>query len=299
MTNPILPRGGSDLMLEGIKKHVDLTGVNIIQSVCDESLIDPDKKNILWQHLPADQPFVQGISNKYFQRQLDATVYVSHWQHEKYRWLHQVPLDNAYVIKNAIEPIEFIPRSKGNKTKIIYASAPYRGLDVMLDAFELLDRDDVELDVYSSTVIYGSDYVAHEGDKYDHLFNRARSMKNVNYIGYVPHDELIAALQKANILAYPCIFEETSCLTVIEAAAAGCQIVTTNIGALPETGSEFALLVPIQADYKGIVSSFADHLGFAIDSNLKFDGQTQSAFYNSHYSWDNRSKAWSNLLSTV
>lgn len=298
MTDKLLPRGGSDIMLDGLKKHVDLDGINIIQSVCDEKMIDPDKLNILWQHLPADQPFVQGIRDKYFQRQLDATVMVSHWQHEKYRWMHQIPLDNVVVIKNAIEPIEFLPRSN-DKIKIIFAAPPYRGLDVMLAAFEVLNRDDVELDVYSSTVIYGEDYVKHEGDKYEPLFQRAREMKNVNYIGYVSHDEMIKAMQSADILAYPCIFEETSCLTVIEAAAAGCQVITTNIGALPETGSEFVTLVPIRADYPNIVMSFAEGLTEVVDKAKGFNGAYQSEFYNTMYGWERRAKEWNALINKL
>jgi UDP-glucose:(glucosyl)LPS alpha-1,2-glucosyltransferase len=298
MTERLMPKGGSDIMLEGLKRHVNLDGINIIQTRCDERYIDQDKKNILWQHLPADQPLVQGIRNKYFQRQLDATVMVSHWQHERYRFTHQIPLSNVVVIKNAIEPIEFIPRSN-DKIKIIYASAPYRGLDVMLAAFELLDRDDVELDVYSSTIIYGSDYVEHEGDKYEPLFQKARELKNVNYIGYAQHDEMIKALQGADILAYPCIFEETSCLTAIEGLAAGCQVITTNIGALPETGSEFSTIVPIQASYAEIVASFASRLDELVDKASTFDGRYQSDFYNKMYGWENRAKEWNSLLSRI
>lgn len=298
MIDNILPKGGSDIMLEGLKRHVNLDGINIIQSICDEKLIDVDKKNILWQHLPADQPYVQGIRDKYFQRQLDATVMVSNWQHEKYRFIHQIPLNNVFVIKNAIEPIEYIKRSN-DKVKIVFASAPYRGLDVMLASFEFLNRDDVELDVYSSTIIYGSDYVKHEGDKYEPLFQKARELKNVNYKGYVPHDELIKALQGADILAYPCTFEETSCITAIEGLAAGCQVITTNIGALPETGSEFSTLVPIQSTYADIVISFANSLNNLIDNASKFDGEYQSDFYNKMYSWEKRAKEWNNLLSRI
>jgi glycosyltransferase involved in cell wall biosynthesis len=299
MTEKVMPMGGSDIMLEGLKKYVNLDGINVIQSVCDERLIDLDKKNILWQHLPANQPLVQGISDKYFQRQLDATVMVSHWQHEKYRFMHQIPLSNVVVIKNAIEPIEFIPRSTGRKIKVIYASPPYRGLDVVLASFELLNRDDVELDIYSSTVIYGSDYVKHEGDRYEPLFNKARELPNVNYIGYVPHKEMISAFQNADILAYPCTFEETSCLTVIEAAAAGCKIVTTNIGGLPETGSEFATLVPIQATHLELVSSFSYFLNKVIDEIDSFDGAYQSSFYNKMYDWERRAIEWKSLISML
>jgi glycosyltransferase involved in cell wall biosynthesis len=294
----VLPQGGSDIMLKNLYKYVNVPDdVNIIMSRCDESLIVEGKKNIVWVHIPHNQPLVQDITNKYFQRQVNAFVYVSHWQHEKFRFVHQIPLHNTYVIKNAIEPIEFIEKPTTGKKKIVFAAPPYRGLEPMLDSFALLGRDDVDLDVYSSNIIYGSDYVKHEGDRYDHLFNRAKEMPNVNYKGYVPNTELRKALQEAHIFAYPNIFEETSCMTMIEAGAAGCQMITTNIGALPETGSEFATLVPIQADYKDLVNTYTELLNTEINSDIPgSESLYQSEFYNKKYSWELRAKTWENLF---
>jgi glycosyltransferase involved in cell wall biosynthesis len=304
MNEIIDPKGGEDIMLSQLAKYVDLDkyNVNIINSKCRKELIDLDKRNILWQHVPANQQVVQGIRDKYFNRMIDAYVYVSHWQHEKFRYMHQIPLENAYIIKNAIEPIEFIEKPKA-KIKLIFTSMPYRGLDVMLKSFEILNRDDVELDVYSSNEIYGKEYVEYEGDKYEEIFDRARSMKNVNYIGYAPHEEVIKAFQSAHIFAYPCIFEETACLSMIEAGAAGCNLVTTNIGGLPETGSVFANLVPIQSDEDTLVNSFAEALDKTInnywsDSNQVFIKE-QSDFYNKNYNWNVRKDEWIKLLDSL
>lgn len=304
MNEIIDPKGGEDIMLSQLAKYVDLDkyNVNIINSKCRKELIDLDKRNILWQHVPADQQAVQGIRDKYFNRMVDAYVYVSHWQHEKFRYIHQIPLENAYVIKNSIEPIEFIKKPK-DKIKLIFTSMPYRGLDILLKAFEVLNRNDVELDVYSSTEIYGKEYVEHEGDKYEDMFERARNMKNVNYMGYAPHEDIIKAFQSAHIFAYPCIFEETACLSMIEAGAAGCNLVTTNIGGLPETGSIFAKLVPIQADEEILINNFAKALNETIDnywseSNQKFIKE-QSDFYNKHYDWNIRKDEWIKLLDSL
>ena len=299
------PIGGEDIMLQKLAKHIDLSkyNVNIINSRCDRSLVDLDKNNILWQHVPADQPSVQGIRDTYFNRVIDVYVYVSHWQHEKFRWFHQIPLENAYVIKNAIDPIEFIEKPK-DKIKLIYTSMPYRGLDILLDAFELLGRSDVELDVYSSNIIYGKDYAESEqATAYDHLFDRAKNMKNVNYIGYDTNENVIKALQKAHIFTYPCIFEETSCLSMIEAGAAGCNLVTTNIGGLPETGSMFAKLVEIQADRNLLVKKYAEAINESIDSYWSDKNQSmlkeQSKFYNTYYGWENRKHEWIKLLDSL
>ena len=295
----IPPKGGSDIILENLHRYVDVPDdVNIIMSVCDEKFIVSGKRNYVWLHVPHDQPVSQGVSNKYFNRRAEKFIYVSHWQHEKFRYMHQIPLHNTVVIKNAIEPIEYKEKPKDGKLKIVFNAPPYRGLDVMLDSFALLDRDDVELDVYSSTIIYGSDYAEFEGNRYEPLFERARNMKNVNYIGYVPNEEMRSALQSAHIWAYPCVFEETSCISMIEAGAAGCSLISTNIGALPETGSEYATLVEIQSTHEELVTKFAKTLNKEIDlyHHKKKLLKEQSNFYNTKYSWETREKEWSELF---
>lgn len=297
----IPPRGGADIMIEGLHKHVSVPeDINIINSICHERMLDQDKKNLVWQHIPADQEVVAGMRDKYFIRQVDAFVYVSHWQHEKFRYIHRIPLNNAVVIKNAIEPIEFVEKPTGDKIKLIHTSVPYRGLEILLDTMEVLNRDDIELDVYSSTIIYGSDYAKFEGGKYEPILNRARKMKNVNLLGYAPNEEVRKSLQQAHIFAYPCIFEETACLSMVEAGAAGCKLVTTNIGGLPETGSEWATLVPIQVSREELVMSYASVLNQTIDECKDFRGdERQSEFYNTNYSWERRIPQWERLFEAL
>lgn len=298
------PIGGEDIMLQNLRKYVDLDkyNVNIINSKCRRELVDLDKINILWQHVPANQNVVQGIRDKYFNRVIDAYVYVSHWQNEKFRYMHQIPLENAYVIKNAIEPIDYVEKPKG-KIKLIYTSMPYRGLDVILKVFEKLNRNDIELDVYSSNIIYGEEYVEYVGDQYDELFEKAKNMKNVNYMGYAPHADVIKALQGAHIFAYPCIYEETACLSMIEAGAAGCNLVVTNIGGLPETGGPYAKLVMIQPSEEEIVNRYAKELEEVIDNYWSEDNQKmlkeQSEYFNKHYSWENRKHEWVKFLDSL
>lgn len=290
-------------MEEGLRKRIDFDqyGANLIVSRCSEQFVDLDKKNILWQHLNYNEPLTQGMLDKFFVRSIDAFVYVSHWQYEKFRYVYSVPTDSVFIIKNAIEPIEFIPRPKGEKYRLIYTSAPFRGLSVLLDAFEILNRDDVELDVYSSTIMYGTDYDKAHKDVYAELFNRASSMPNVNYHGYATNDEVIKALQRAHIYAYPSVFEETCCLAMIEAGAAGCSIVSHNLGAIYETAAEFGNLLPVRIDDKQMAQCFASALNETIDNywssidNLK----TQSDYFNKYYSWEVVEQQWNNLLFNI
>jgi glycosyltransferase involved in cell wall biosynthesis len=300
------PMGGTELMLSGLKDNTTYNAfdnLNIILSTPDINKIRYTKKNILWQHLSYLDESLLAMKDHSFMGSLDAQVYISHWQYEKFRYLFQIPTHNAYIIKNAIKPIEYIKRSKDEKIKLIYASMPFRGLDVLLDAFELLDRDDVELEVYSSTKLYGSGFANYVGAQYDWLFAKAKNMKNVKYVGLASNEEVRKAMQSANILAYPSTFEETSCLVMIEAGAAGCDMLVTDVGALYETGAEFASFIPIRSNRDLLVKEYSKALGEKIDSYWSKENQNklsiQSGYYNNYYSWDKRSKEWDILFNNL
>lgn len=293
------PRGGTELLYENLKKYTGTDWqeyVNLILSFCYEGIIDTNKINIVWQHLMTDQGAVSGMNRQGFVDSVDKFVYVSNWQLEQYKEKFNISNATNLVIRNAIEPIDYTEKPQ-DRLRLIYTSMPGRGLDVLLDAFQLIDRD-VELIVYSSNIIYGKGYHDMIGNTHDQLFNRAKTMKNVNYKGFAMNKAVRQALTQAHILAYPSIFEETSCLAAIEAGSAGCKIVTTNYGALTETCGKYATYVPYTLNRRALVRSYAEALIETIDNyhpesyNLK----AQSEWFNTQYSWHNRKQEWINLL---
>ena len=296
--------GGTEILLAGLYNNTSINNhkdINLVLSNPYFKKVEYSKKNLLWQHLNySDESLLPGYTDPSFLKLIDSFVYVSNWQYEKYRWLFKIPLENSYVIKNAIKPIEFLEKPKNEKIKLIYTSTPFRGLDILLSAFELLNRDDVELDVYSSTLVYGSDYQKFYSGEWDHLFDKAKAMKNVNYMGYATNDDIHKALQSAHIFAYPSTFEETCCLSMIEAGAAGCRMVTTNLGALYETGSEYAKLIPLKDSHASLIKAYANALNEEIDNYWSLSVQDkikeQSDFYNNFYSWDKRALEWNALF---
>jgi glycosyltransferase involved in cell wall biosynthesis len=303
---PVSARGGTEILLDAMIKHSKFSeydNLNLLLATPDPSKVRYTKKNILWQHLNYSDESLSPMKDNAFMKSIDATVYVSHWQLEKFRYLFQVPLHNAHVIRNAIEPIEFKPKSKDGKLKLIYTSTPFRGLSVLLDVMQNLNRDDIELDVYSSTSVYGSGYESAYYGVYDDLFNKARETKNVNYMGYASNEDIHKALQEAHIFSYPSIFEETACLSMIEAGAAGCSLVTTDLGALPETGSVYSKMMTIKSDEKQIVNGYTELLNDAIDNYWSADNQNlireQSDFYNKYYNWEARAKEWNELFERI
>lgn len=302
------PKGGTEILKEQLIAQLpeeSLDGINLIGSICHPSLVKEDKINILWQHLSYDQPNVRLMQDRKFVDSIDYFIYVSHWQYNKFREIYKIPEYKSFVIKNATHAFDTVEKQKDNKIKLLYTSTPWRGLAVLIKSIEILNktREDFEVDIYSSTKIYGSKFDENEKDKFEALFDKCKNTPNVNYLGYADNDSVRAAVQRAHIYAYPSIFEETSCLAVIEAMSAGCHVVTTNYGALPETCGEFATMIEFDSSGQNLIERYAETLNSVIDNyknNLyKDDLEMQIKYYNKNYSWETRIQEWKNFLNYV
>ena len=60
-----------------------------------------------------------------------------------------------------------------------------------------------------------------------------------------------------HIFAYPSIWHETSCVSAIEAMAAGCEVVTTNLAALYETCAPFGTFVNFDRNIQNLEKRYA------------------------------------------
>ena len=303
----MLPKGGSEIIkdqLVSLLPEGSLDGINLITSICHPDLIQKDKINIVWQQLSYDQPNVQYMKDRKFVDSVDFFVYNSHWCFDQFRRYFKIPEYKSFVIKNSTHTFDKMEKNN-ERLKLIYTSTPWRGLGVLIRAIEKSNkiRDDFTLDVYSSTKIYGTEFNKLEEDKFKPLFDMCKNTKNVNYVGYGTNEEVRKALETTDILAYPCIFEETSCIAAIEAMMAGCHVVTTNYGALPETCGEFATMIEFDSSGQNLIERYAETLNSVIDNyknNLyKDDLEMQIKYYNKNYSWETRIQEWKNFLNYV
>jgi UDP-glucose:(glucosyl)LPS alpha-1,2-glucosyltransferase len=300
------PLGGSEILYFNLLKYVGTDwqkNVNLILSFCFHEQIQPDKINVVWQHLNTNEEVCVGMKDPAFIDKVDYFVFVSHWQFAKFKQEFNVPAYKSVIIRNAVEPIPFIEKSNTGKLKLVYTSTPWRGLDVILKSLMILDRDDVELDIFSSTKIYGEHFEKITQGQFDWLFDHARNQKNVNFHEYQPNDVVRDYVQQAHIFPYPSTFEETSCLSAIEAATAGCKILTTNLGALPETCNDWADYVPHGPNRDVLANRFAIELEKTIDNYWKLETQehirAQSNHYHKNWSWQKRAGEWSNFFNQI
>jgi len=304
------PKGGTEIQLEELTKRLPKhywDKISITTSVPEKTQIDPARLNILWQKNSYDQPNLRPwFLQKENHVKYDWYVFNSHWNYEKFRLHFDVPTHRCIVIKNALPKFKWQPKKyykEGDTLKLIHQCTPWRGLNVLLAAMHFLKDEDVTLDVYSSTQIYGDQFKQQNDKYYEPMYEHARSMKNVNYKGYAPQQELFQALQDSHVFAYPSIWEETSCNSAIEAMAAGNAALVTNFGALFETCNDYGFYVNYDKNAKNLAVEYAQNVKYLkriLPQKMiinRLENQRQHFLH--FYDWNQRIKEWIAFLNNA
>ena len=299
------PRGATEIQHELLEKYVGkelLSRVQICTSVPGKVPLDPNKVNILWQKNSYDQPNLQEFfGNKERHKEYDWYVFNSHWNYEKFRYFFDIPTDKSMVIKNGIA--KFPKRKiykKGQPIKILHHNTPWRGLNVLLRAMQEITDPNITLDVYSSTQVYGKEFKKQNDDQFKPLYEQAKQLPNVNYIGYKPNEYILEHMTDYDLYVYPSIFEETSCVSAMEALAAGVHVITNNYGALYETCSEWPVYINYTEDYEQMALATAEAIRVAAkylhEDYIQNHLENQQRFYKRFYSWEKKGQEWESFL---
>lgn len=290
--------GGTELMKHALYQKLDPELLDQFHITASRYRGDmPGKTELYWLHdLPGD-PESEHLKNGGWNK-FEKLIFVSHWQFQWYQRHYGLPWYKCVVLQNAIEPIT-PNKPKDGKIRLIYHTTPHRGLELLLPVFDKLCEkyDNIELDVFSSFNAYGWP----ERDKpYEQLFDFARNHPKINYHGYQPNDVIRDALAKADIYAYPSIWQETSCISMMEAMSAGCEIVHPNLAALPETAANWTAMYQFIEDKRDHARLFYSVLDSAL-THLHTEGTqsrllSQKSYADVFYSWKMRELQWEQFL---
>ena len=212
--------------------------------------VRPGRLNYLWCQDDIDQQRTKKLFNKEIADKVyaacDGIIMLSHYQRSQWTQYLHAPYDKIFLTTNGILLNRFdIDRESlaARPPTCYYASTPFRGLAPLLKAWPLIKKTvpQAELHVFSSMQIYGMPEEQFNSEtnrqyyNFQPLYDLARSLDGVSYHGSVGNARIREAASKSRVLAYPCIFPETSCITAMEAMASGCVVVGSALGALPET----------------------------------------------------------------
>ena len=126
----------------------------------------------------------------------------------------------------------------------------------------------------------------------------------INYHGWADQETVRAAYQRAHIFAYPCIWPETSCRSLIEAMSAGCLAVHPNFSALADTSG--GLTVQYDGDHEDQnlhANIFAHTLMYAIENVQNNDITNMMSFVKAYadtrFGWDSVIPKWKGLIASL
>jgi UDP-glucose:(glucosyl)LPS alpha-1,2-glucosyltransferase len=229
-------RGGTEMMRARLLNNVPMV---LLQDVAIHFSrpreMYSDVKNIMYCHDLALDPENKILENGGWQK-FSKFVFVSYWQRDQYILIYKIPYSRCTVIENAVELQYKHVEKATDEIRFIYHTTPHRGLELLYPIFDGLskDFDNVHLDVYSSFKVYGWES---RDEPYKPLFEKLSSHPKITYHGSKSNEEVLGALQKSHIFLYPNIWQETSCIAMIEAIKSSCMVIHPSYAALPETAN--------------------------------------------------------------
>jgi glycosyltransferase involved in cell wall biosynthesis/2-polyprenyl-3-methyl-5-hydroxy-6-metoxy-1,4-benzoquinol methylase len=239
--------------------------VNIVQRQPGGLMFHIQSKiNLWWAHDIAlkrnNSPFMAQLW------QTDRVLPVSHWFKDQIgeSWLCDpdliTPIHNG-VDYSMFEQFELKDNTQSSEEiTLIYSSRPERGLVNLVDKDGIMEQL-LEKAPHVKLKVCGYEHPVPSLDNfYTYLRERCDELPNVEHLGQLTKQELCEIqCTQADVWCYPTEFEEVSCITAMEAMAAGMYILTTNTAALPETLGDYENITRFNYD-EDVVDKFVDFL---------------------------------------
>ena len=211
----------------------------------------------LWCH---DHSYPEQITEERAAKMTHVIV-LSDWQRDRFARLYPYLAEKLVVIRNGIPLLDGAGDDRypdaerpftERKPRVVYSSSADRGLDVLLELWPRIRARSPEAELH---VFYGFDVLdraalmipglaEHKARVLALAANAGGEEGGVFLRGRVGQAELAREMQDARVWAYPTAFLETSCITAMEARAAGLALVTSDLGALAETVGTHGIRIP-------------------------------------------------------
>ena len=236
------------------------------------------KKAVFYSQDTADTPCFAGVKNKNNALNLYSRIWVlSNFHKQNIQNVFSESDDKFFILGNGADTQQL---SEKIPLSFIYSSTPFRGLDVLLKLWKRIIEKypTATLHVFSSMKIYGAENL--DDLYFSKMYNDLRNnrYKGVVYHGSQPQKVMLEQMKKTFMLLYPNVYPETYCNVVMEARACRTPFITTDLGALRETGNGGGAFIEGNARTEEYQEKFLKTLDLII-SNTKIYQEMQNACY--------------------
>lgn len=251
------------------------------------------KKTYLWLH---DTVPMTALTPKRMHN-ITKVITLSNWHRRLYP---NVPDEKMMVSRNGIVPDQFKRNIPKKKHKVLYTSAPDRGLDCLLKMWPEIKKCVPEAELYWAYGWTTYDKIHHSNPKmqrYKQAVCELLKQDGVHELGRIGHEELAEHMLEANVWAYPTAFTEISCITAMKMQAAGCTPVCTTVAALDET-VQYGHKLDVFDIYTNQQAQdmFVDKVVDVLQNGYPKQDEMRT-WAQSFYDWDTVAKEWSNEFS--
>ena len=304
---------------EYMAKHVDNNILPKLNTVPKYNLIllpgynDVDfaknNKNIIWCHVPSynmpDRISIYLVDKKIKENTI---AYIVQSEFQKKDLCEDFNLDESkvFILNNAFVPLERTKKQKTKHVQFFSAGQFLRGIDMLVEAFENIKDDDISLIlqgcICKSCISCCCPECTAKWNDLPKKINDKNLDKRIKFVGWTEYDEYINNIKNSDIMSYPCTFEETACIQVMEAMSAGLKIITSSLGALPDTTGGYATIMEnfpyeeekIAEKRNEIIKFFTKEMKKSIKQIRKgrFDPTDQINYINNRFTWENAEKQW-------
>ncbi len=208
--------------------------------------------------------------------------------------------DRVHIIGEGVSPLFF--QSADMQLLDQLTGMPEKGTPFILTTGKISPRKNIQGvikalaqvldDIPHHLVLVGG--TGWEADEVFNLLKDKRLAERVHMIGFVSDEQLLTLYKAASVYVHPSLFEGFG-LTLLEAMAAGCPVITSNLYSLPEVAGDAAILVNPH-DTEDIANSILDvciHVSVADELIAKGRGQVAS------FSWENTARSIADVYKSI
>jgi len=212
-----------------------------------------------------------------------------------------LPREKVKVINLGFDPEEYQGIRPKVPNQLIYCSQPDRGLKYLIDIFPRIKErvPDATLVVTCDKTLWGLSDAGNTSEKL-----ALEKLPGVLFYGRVERSKLLALQQESDAMLFPCDYNELFCLSALECQAAGCMIVTHDIGALSETvvHGYTGLVIPTHPSTQAFQDTVVEQLCARLTTNrdelaLMQKQARQRAFQ--FFTWDDILYEWTFYLDII
>ncbi len=261
----------------------------------DVDLFDADvaaDKAFLWLH---DVDIGDRLTPQRAER-IDRILCLSGFHREHVAIRYPFVRDKLATVRNGIEPSYFESQPAPERAKrVLYTSSFERGLGVLLELWPLVRErvPDAELFCTQAPVYERVAKADGDGRKHREQIQRLAEQPGVRTLAGLAQPKLAQLMRSSLAWAHPSYstryrmrFKETSCISAMEAQAAGCCVIAANWGALPDT-VRVGTLIDGDPTSQRFRERFADAIVAGLtDAQVQATAQTEGPQIALGWSWD-------------